>query len=54
MTSTPKRRWFRIAFSLRTLFVVVTFFGVWLGLASIFFRSYTQTSRWEPIWSHSN
>ncbi len=29
MTPAPKRRWFR--FSLRTLFVVVTVFGVWLG-----------------------
>jgi len=29
MTSTPKRRWFR--FSLRTLFVVVTVLGIWLG-----------------------
>jgi len=29
MTPTPKRRWFR--FSLRTLFVVVTVFAVWLG-----------------------
>ncbi len=27
--TTPKRRWFR--FTLRTLFVVVTVFGVWLG-----------------------
>jgi len=27
----PKRRMFRFAFSLRTLFVVVTIFGVWLG-----------------------
>jgi hypothetical protein len=29
MISAPKRRWF--AYSLRTLFVVVTAFGVWLG-----------------------
>ena len=29
--TTPRRRWFRFAFSLRTLFVVVTIFGVWLG-----------------------
>ena len=29
MNEKPKRRWFR--FSLRTLFVVVTIFGVWLG-----------------------
>ncbi len=29
MTHAAKRRWFR--FSLRTLFVVVTVFGVWLG-----------------------
>ncbi len=29
MTLAPKRRWFR--FSLRTLFVVVTVFGIWLG-----------------------
>jgi hypothetical protein len=29
MTPAPKRRWFR--FSLRTLFVVVTLFGCWLG-----------------------
>jgi hypothetical protein len=31
MENTPRRRWFRFAFSLRTLFVVVTIFGVWLG-----------------------
>ena len=30
MTPAPKRRWF--AYSLRTLFVVVTVFGCWLGL----------------------
>ncbi len=29
MTPAPKRRWFR--YSLRTLFVVVTVFGCWLG-----------------------
>jgi hypothetical protein len=29
MTPAPKRRWF--AYSLRTLFVVVTVFAVWLG-----------------------
>ena len=29
MTAPPKRHWFR--FSLRTLFVVVTIFGVWFG-----------------------
>jgi hypothetical protein len=29
MTPTPKHRWF--AYSLRTLFVVVTAFGTWLG-----------------------
>ena len=29
MTPAPKRRWFR--YSLRTLFVVVTLFGCWLG-----------------------
>ena len=29
MTLAPKRRWFQ--FSLRTLFVVVTVFGCWLG-----------------------
>ena len=31
MTTRPRRRWFRFAFSLRTLFVVVTIVGVWLG-----------------------
>ena len=31
MTPAPKRRWFRFAFSLRTLFIVVTVFGCWLG-----------------------
>ncbi len=31
MSSTPRRRSLRFAFSLRTLFVVVTIFGVWLG-----------------------
>ena len=29
MTAPPKRRWFK--FDLRTMFVVVTIFGVWLG-----------------------
>ncbi len=29
MIATPKRRWFKL--TLRTLFVVVTVFGVWLG-----------------------
>ena len=29
MTTTPQRRWF--AYSLRTLFLVVTTFAVWLG-----------------------
>jgi hypothetical protein len=29
MTPAPKGRWFR--FSLRTLFVVVTVFGCWMG-----------------------
>ena len=27
----PRRRWFRFAFSLRMLFVVMTMFGCWLG-----------------------
>lgn len=27
----PKRRWFRFAFNLRCLFVLVTVFGAWLG-----------------------
>src|ERR1700689_3839949 len=31
MTPAPKRRWFRFAFSLRTLFIAVTAFGVYLG-----------------------
>jgi hypothetical protein len=31
MTPNPKRRWFRFAFSLRTLFVVVTVICCWLG-----------------------
>ena len=31
MPFTPRRRWFRFAFSLRTLFAAVTFCGVWLG-----------------------
>ena len=31
MTAQPRRSWFRFAFSLRTLFVVVTIIGVWLG-----------------------
>jgi hypothetical protein len=31
MTTSTPRRWFRLAFSLRTLFVVVTVFGCWLG-----------------------
>jgi hypothetical protein len=29
----PRRRWFR--FSLRTLFVVVTLLGIWLGFYSV-------------------
>ncbi len=31
MAEEPNRRWFRFAFSLRTLFVVVTVLGCWLG-----------------------
>jgi hypothetical protein len=31
MTPAPKRRWFRFAFSLRTLFVVVTLSSVPMG-----------------------
>lgn len=31
MHSQPHRRWFRPAFTLRMLFVVVTICGVWLG-----------------------
>jgi hypothetical protein len=31
MTTHPRRRWFRFAFGLRTLFIVMTIFGVWLG-----------------------
>jgi len=30
MTDAPRRRWFR--FSLRTFFVVLTIFGIWLGV----------------------
>jgi hypothetical protein len=36
MTPAPKRRWFR--FSLRTLFVAVTVFAIWLGLELKFIR----------------
>jgi len=32
MKENIKRRWFRFAFSLRTLFLVVTVFSIWLGL----------------------
>src|SRR5438046_2000057 len=32
----PRRRWFR--FSLRTLFVAVTIFGVWLGVQAKWIR----------------
>jgi hypothetical protein len=32
MTLAPKRRWFKFSFSLRTLFVVVTALGCWLGI----------------------
>ena len=31
MDEKPKRRYLRFVFSLRTMFVVVTIFGVWLG-----------------------
>ncbi len=31
MTPAPDRRWFRFAFSLRTMFVVVTVLCLWLG-----------------------
>ena len=31
MTTQPRRRWLRFAFSLRAMFVVVTIFGIWLG-----------------------
>ena len=33
MSETPRRRWFRFAFSLRTLFVLVTVFACWLTCA---------------------
>jgi hypothetical protein len=44
MTSAPKRRWFR--FSLRTLFVVVTVFGIWLGWQLHFVTRRKQAINW--------
>jgi hypothetical protein len=44
MTPSPKRRWFR--WSLRTMFVVVTVFGCWLGWEFHFFRERQELRRW--------
>ena len=45
MTETkPKRRWFQ--FSLRTLFVVVTVFGVWFGLEIRHIRQRADMLKW--------
>ena len=45
MTETkPKRRWFR--FSLRTLFVLVTLVGVWLGLEIQQIRQRANMLKW--------
>ena len=41
MTTTPSRRWLR--FSLRTLFVVVTLFCVWLGWSRMVIERRQQT-----------
>src|SRR5205809_451617 len=31
LTAPPRRRWLRFTFNLRTMFVAMTIFGVWLG-----------------------
>jgi hypothetical protein len=48
MTAAPKRRWPR--FSLRTLFVVVTVFGCWLGYELNWIRQRHAVIA-EPKWS---
>ena len=48
MTPTaPKRRWF--AFSLRTLFVVMTVVGCYLGITEIRFGSKPRISRGDGV-----
>jgi hypothetical protein len=41
----PRRRWFRFAFSLRTLFVVVTVLACWLGWERQIVRNRAATKR---------
>ena len=47
MTTAPKSRWFR--FSLRTLFVVVTVFGIWLG----YYRNWMLQREDARAWMHA-
>ena len=42
--SPPRRRWFR--FSLKTLFVVLTLFGVWLGVQVNWIRQRREARQW--------
>lgn len=44
MADKPPRRWFK--FSLRTLFVVITLFAVWLGWEMKFIRARQAMHRW--------
>ena len=46
MTAQPRRRWFRFAFSLRTLFVVVTIFACWLGYHMNWIRQRHDALKW--------
>jgi hypothetical protein len=50
-TPYPKRRWFR--FSLRTLFVVVTVFGCWLGYELNWIRQRHEAIYWLEASSDS-
>src|SRR5690349_11669634 len=47
ITAKPKRRWFR--FSLRTLLIVVTIFGVWLGIVANRARTQREVTEWIDL-----
>ena len=51
MTTQPRRRWFHIAFGLRTLFVVVTAVAIWLGYHMSWIRQRHEIRQWlEQRW----
>jgi hypothetical protein len=49
MNPTPKRRWFQ--FGLRTLFVVVTVFGIWMGCEMNWIRQRHALLAEFPKWA---